>query len=281
MLPDNLIHSDEPVNPLLSNIRLPGESFQLPSRGLFYKKGQLAPHVTNGEVLVYPLTLIDEINLKSPDKLFSGVGLKDVCRKCIPDVLMPMNLLSNDIDFLMACLRKVTYGTAIEMKFMHNCENAKQHTYEVDLLKMIQSSKQLDPTRVKDEFQVTLPNGQVVHFHPSIFGIGVAKIHELLEARNAPPVVEVKSDLDEEHLAEIEVKDSLLGLIDRVDDIDDPKLISQWLGLIPIVWIKNIITPIATKVNDFGVDFDAKYVCLDCQQPASEQLNLNPIIFFS
>jgi len=39
-------------NPLLENLRLPGETVRLPSGGMFYKNGELASHVNNGEIHV-------------------------------------------------------------------------------------------------------------------------------------------------------------------------------------------------------------------------------------
>ena len=53
-------------NPLLQKIRLPGRIFQLPSRGLFYKNGELDESVKNGEIHVslrYGKALKDKITL--------------------------------------------------------------------------------------------------------------------------------------------------------------------------------------------------------------------------
>ena len=59
-------------NPLLRNIQLPGDTVRLPSRGIFYNNGELTPSTQNGEVHVYPMKAIDEIIMRSPDKLLSG-----------------------------------------------------------------------------------------------------------------------------------------------------------------------------------------------------------------
>ena len=39
-------------NPLLASLRIPGETFRLPSHGLFYTDGELDDSVVNGEVEV-------------------------------------------------------------------------------------------------------------------------------------------------------------------------------------------------------------------------------------
>ena len=57
------------TNPLLARVKIPGRIFQLPSAGIFYKNGELAEGIENGEVHVHPMTALDEINMKNPDKL--------------------------------------------------------------------------------------------------------------------------------------------------------------------------------------------------------------------
>lgn len=45
----------KPVNPLLSRIQMPGETFALPSGGVFYTHGELDDSVVNAEVRVHPI----------------------------------------------------------------------------------------------------------------------------------------------------------------------------------------------------------------------------------
>jgi len=46
-------------NPLLAAIKMPGRVFQLPSRGIFYKDGELDETCKNGEIHVQPLSALD------------------------------------------------------------------------------------------------------------------------------------------------------------------------------------------------------------------------------
>ena len=75
-----------PVNPLLERARLPGQTFTLPSKGLFYKHGEVDDSVlaAKGEVMVYPMVTLDEINIKTPDKLLNGTAITDVFKRCMP-----------------------------------------------------------------------------------------------------------------------------------------------------------------------------------------------------
>ena len=80
-------------NPLLSKVRMPGETYRLPSNDLFYHNDELDPSVRDGEVHVYPMTAVDEIIMKSPDMLFSGKAVEEVFLRCVPQIKKPMELL--------------------------------------------------------------------------------------------------------------------------------------------------------------------------------------------
>ena len=110
-----------------------GSTFQLPSRGLFYKKGELRDDVEMGEVHVHPMSAYDEILMKSPDQLYSGESVDKVFRRCIPQILNPSELISKDVDFLLVCLRQVTYGNDMEVTYTHSCEDAKSNSYIIPL----------------------------------------------------------------------------------------------------------------------------------------------------
>src|SRR5271170_226889 len=121
----------KPANPLLERIRMPGETFRLPSGALFYptESGILDSTVTDGEVHIHPMTALDEIALKTPDLLFSGLAVIQVFGRCIPQIKDAKRLLAKDVDFLLVALRKVSYGPEMELSYTHDCEKAKSHNY--------------------------------------------------------------------------------------------------------------------------------------------------------
>lgn len=103
-------------NPLLRRFsHMPPETFRLPSGGVFYTDGELDPEVVNGEVIVHPMTAIDEITIKSPDMMYQGSAIEKVFRRCIPQILKPKKLLAKDVDYLLVCLRIVTYGKTLNL----------------------------------------------------------------------------------------------------------------------------------------------------------------------
>ena len=168
------------VNPLLSKVSLPGETFRLPSGGLFYEDNELSSSVKDGEVMVNPMTAMDELLLKSPDKLLSGESVTDVFTNCIPDILNPSDLLAKDVDYLLMCLRMVSYGPNIEIRATHDCEDAKEHSYSIPLRPLILKAKPIIPTML-EKYNVTLSNGQVVRLHPPRF-MATVKVYQMFSS---------------------------------------------------------------------------------------------------
>ena len=129
----------ENTNPLLQKIKLPGRTFQLPSRGALYQNGEVAN--AEGEIHVHALSALAEINLKNPDLLFNGKAIQEVFSECIPEIKNASALYARDIDALMFFLRLVTYGPHFEISVKHNCEKAKDHAYVVNIEELTQQMK--------------------------------------------------------------------------------------------------------------------------------------------
>jgi hypothetical protein len=255
------------TNPLLSRVKIPGETIRLPSNGIFYVNGEISQDVTDGEIHLYPLTTMSEILLRSPDKLLNGEALIEVLMQSAPQVLKPMDLLSKDVDYILTALRKVTYGDVIEIKYQHTCENAKEHTYGVSLSRILGASKVIDPTTLNQVFALDLPNGQVVKLQPMRF----KNVIEIMQS-----VQSVASD--DKMIGEQLIK-SVSYMISAVDEISDPVMISEWLNQIPTTWFNDISKTIE-RISDWGPVFEYKDVCLDCGQEVELSVSLNPLTFF-
>lgn len=262
----------EPSNPLLAKLRLPGETYRLPSRGLFYEPGVLDSSVKNGELEVYPMTAMDEIILSTPDKLLSGKAIMEVFSRCIPQIKQPENLLSKDVDFLMVCLRAATFGPLMEVSYTHDCKGAKPHTYQVELQKMINQARQVDPTTISSTFFVSMSNGQKVTLTPMTFGnvMGLYQNTAMMKSEN-----EITTED-----ANVLILTTITNIIKSVDDITDKKHIMEWVGGIPISW-KRLIEKTAQESSAWGVDFKVDQTCLDCKQEIKIEITANPISFFS
>ena len=167
-------------NSLIAGLKLPGRIFQLPSRGLFYKNGELSNTIKEGEIHVRSMSALDEINLKNPDQLFSGAAVNTVFKQNIQGIENPAQLLAKDVDAIMLYLRTVTYGPSYEFSARHNCPGGKEHSYIADVDQMISTMKMMDPTTINDLFTVTLQNGQVVKLRPNRYQqvIDLIKLNE-------------------------------------------------------------------------------------------------------
>lgn len=258
------------TNPLLSKIQLPGETFQLPSQGIFYVNGELDESVKNGEVEVYPLKTIDEIVFNTPDKLLNGKSIVEVFGRCIPQILQPMKLLAKDVDFLLVCLRMVTYGRDMEIHYEHTCENSKDHTYNVNLQHIISSTQKFDPTSIESEYQLILPNQQVIQLHPMIYD-DVIRLYDI-------QTVKKNKEMSDEELEDMLIK-TMMGIIYSVDGIVDSELIYPWLKQLHLGY-KKLIENKIRLTTDWGVKYDTYHTCKDCNDDIIIKITANPIDFF-
>ena len=255
-----------PENPLLQRARMPGQTFALPSGGLFYTHGELDPTVKNGEVLVFPMVTMDELSIKTPDKIMNGTAVTEVFARCIPQIKRPELLLAKDVDFLLVCLRKVTYGNEMQVSYIHDCENAKEHSYMVSLDPLIATASKLDRSQI-DSYTLTLPNSQVVKLIPPKYNIML----EMYQAFN--------SELSDEETKQ-RVLNTTFSLIESVDGIEDRQMIHEWVRTISAGFTRKIGEHVA-KLSKWGPDLHAPLVCKDCQEEVKVEISLNPIHFFS
>lgn len=259
-----------PTNPLLQRIRMPGETFTLPSGGLFYHSGELDESVKNAEIHVYPMTAIDEITIKTPDLLFSGDAVRQVFARCIPQVKNVDALLVKDVDFLLVCLRKVSYGEELTVEHKHNCKDAKNHSYIINVTDFIRKAKRIDPTKFIQEFSVTLPNGQVVLLQPLRYKDYVDIMQ--FDDKN-------ENDMSPEQLRDIMIN-SMSNVIVKVDDVEDQTLIREWLAQVQPSFLRKINEKIQVTL-EWGPEFTTYVKCLDCDKMSEVTAPLNPLTFFT
>lgn len=260
--------SEQKINPLLEAIRVPGETFTLPSKGLFYKNNELA--VDNGEVHVHPMTTKHELIMKTPDKLFSGKAVNEIFKDCIPEVNEPGRLLAKDVDFLMMALRAVTYGDDLELSIKHECEGSKEHNYVVNVREILRASRAVDPTSIAKKFKMKLDNGQTLTLRPPTF-TSVIALYQALD-----------SSLEENNDEEIATRliENLVDMIEDVNGIDDKELILEWLTELRAGWVNDISDRIQQSSN-WGIESTTTIKCKDCEENIEVDVPTNPITFFT
>ena len=256
-------------NPLLEKLKLPGRIFQLPSRGIFYKNGELDSSIREAEVHIHSMSALDEIHMKNPDQLFSGDAVKAVFKSCVSGINLPNQLLSKDVDAILLFLRTVTYGPAYEFSAAHSCENAKDHTYVADIDQMISDMKTIDPTVIEDMYHCTLNNGQVIRLRPTRYQQTVDFV------KNNGNKAEITVEDEKKNLVSM-----LLGVIDSVDDVTDEKFIEEWISKIPSPMVNRMADKIE-KINDWGSDLLWTCKCRDCGENFKVEIPINPVSFFT
>ena len=271
--------AEGPVNPLLERARIPGETIRLPSCAIFYTNGELDDDVEDGEVHVYPMNATDEIVMASPAKLFSGDGVMEVIGRCVPSVLKPRELLAQDVDFLVLCLRKISYGPTFDFERIHDeCQAERpddqplrKQTFQADIGKILSQTKELEASKVAKIYRIELENGQIIKMQPMRFSSYV-KLMQI-----------VSQDIDsikEEHAQKDMMLDQLSDMILSVDEVADQSMIREWLEV--------IIPPHIHAINDrvsematWGINTKFEVKCRDCGEKMEVEMPTNPLSLFS
>jgi hypothetical protein len=264
------------LNPLLQNLRLPGETVRLPSKALYYSSEIVTDDVKkDGELHVYPMTTYEELLMKTPDLLYSGQAIIQTFARCIPQILDPLQMYSKDIDFLLIALRKVTYGSEITINYTHTCEDAEEHEYTYNVDQFIRSSKSIEGSYQPQDSKITLKNGQVVTVRPFI-------LQDVIDASQRSTSTQFDGMSELEFV--MAMKDIIVGgigpAITQVDEVVDREMITEWLEALPPPLISELSSKI-DKINQFGAIMDVEVTCQDCGEKLTINVPLNPQSFFT
>jgi hypothetical protein len=124
-------------NPLAKHFRQPSIYIKLPSNGKFYPEDSVEVGVT-GEIPVYPMTVQDEITIRTPDALMNGESIVKLIKSCCPSIKNPYDIPIIDLDTILIAIRIASYDQEIDIdsKCTH-CDNENSHS--VDLRKVLDS----------------------------------------------------------------------------------------------------------------------------------------------
>lgn len=138
------------VNPLFKHFRQPSVYVKLPSRGKFWPKNTLEIPA-NEELPIYPMTIKDEVLIKTPDALMNGSGVADVIHSCCPNIKDAWALPTIDLDTLLIAIRIASYGAFMDVDT--NCPHCnEENTHPVDLRVLMDEVKipNFDPIDIGD-----------------------------------------------------------------------------------------------------------------------------------
>jgi hypothetical protein len=272
-------------NPLISKVKLPGRIFQLPSKGKFYSAGVFAEHVNEAEIQVKPLSALAEMKMRSPDLLFTGRAIREICEECIPDILKPEQLISKDVDAIFCFLRIVTYGPEMKITHTHRCETGlgKQHDYLINLDTIVGAPRNECLDHIDILYKMTLSTGQVVHLRPVTFKDALDLNHLQQELTR---VAVDSGQTDHKALEKLVVTDlmSVIRGVEVEDEehqlITDRALIDGWIRSLQKKHFDEIVES-TKRCNEWGFNLTATLKCKDCEAEFQYNLELDPINFFS
>lgn len=150
------------ANPLAKHFRQPAIFLKLPSNGRYYPEGSLDLNLT-GEIPVYPMTVKDELLLKTPDALMNGTSTSEMIRSCCPNIKDPWAIPLVDLDAILIAVRLASYGQGMDInsKCTH-CGASNEHT--IDLRNLLDSLPPMSTAKNVAEL-----NDLILEFHPQTF----------------------------------------------------------------------------------------------------------------
>jgi hypothetical protein len=122
------------TNPLSKHFRQPAIYLKLPSGGRFWPEGSLDP-TPSGELPVFPMTIRDEIALKTPDALMNGAGVAEMITSCIPNIRDPYACPTVDLDAVLIAIRLASYGQGMDINSAcTHCKETNESTLNLNTL---------------------------------------------------------------------------------------------------------------------------------------------------
>lgn len=264
---------EEKFNPLIHKMHkanlMPGVTFRLPSRGLSYTNGELSDEVKDGEIIVHAMSTLDEIYLKSTDMLFQGTAVEKTVSRCCPQILKPLDLLSKDVDFILTCMRQVSYGNILSVPFKCDCETSKDTELSVPISNFLTNTRVISDESIKK-----------LSFELSGFSLKTKYVTFGQMVKLNQDNMTDSADQDEpEEIFNIFIK-NIAANISSIDAVVDQDLIIGFLKAQNRQFQMSVLKHIQ-DVNNWGVNFEYKFACKYCKKDKKISIALNPVSFFT
>jgi len=244
---------------------MPGVTYRIPSKGLTYTNGELADEVVDGEILVYPMTTLDEIYLRTPDMLFQGTAVQKVISRCCPQVQKPLELLSKDVDFILTAMRQVSYGDIMTVPYKCDCEKAKYVDLEVPVSSFMKKTKEM----TEDE----LANANFT-LNGFVFKTKYVTFAKMIEINQGAGDFETPDGIYTTFI------DNLVASISSVDTYEDQDIIKDFVRDLDREFQYKILENIQ-RINVWGMRLEHEFVCKYCGEKRTTPISLNPVSFFT
>ena len=218
-------------NPLQKYFRQPKIFIALPSKGLFYKSGNLQGDYTN--VPVFGMSGMDEILFKTPDALFNGEASSKVIESCCPYIKNAREMPSLDVDALLMAIRIATYGEA--MTIAHVCKSCgADNEFDIDLKPVVAYFNDITYDGSVPIGEITVKLRPLNYEEMTQFGVENFKLQRMLYQINDIPQDKQQEHLDKiyQRLAEIQVELFMMSIESVLTPdglVEDKEMIKEWL----------------------------------------------------
>jgi hypothetical protein len=271
-------------NPLAAYFRVPGITITLPSKGKFYPEGAVTYTMT-GDIPVYPFRAADELLMKSPEALMSGLALETMIQSCVPAISCNPKIVSVcDMDVIMLAVRAASYGNKMEIE--STCPKCQtENLFECDILSLLGTA-----TDVPDDTSVRLSADVVIYLRPhNISDLSTLQMTAFSEARAMQAVEGQSDDVKLEamregyrKLSELDGKITsgcMLKVVTPNGVVTNRAHILDFSKNISAEWSKKIGEKIG-ELNKCGVDKKIKMTCIKCEHEWDTSVEFDPTSFF-
>lgn len=272
-------------NPLAKHFRQPAIYVKLTSGGTFWKEGSLELPVT-GEMPVYPMTVKDEIVIRTPDALINGTSVVSVIQSCCPNIKNAWEMPSVDVDSTLIAIRIASYGQT--MTISAKCPKCnEEHDYDIDLQSTLSRIRMPDYNE-----SILTDDGLEIKFKPlsyhQVSQVGnmsfeQQKILQALGDENLSD--EIRSSEYEKHVAKmIEINNQNVTnctrciIADGVE-VTDPKFISEYYKNAESL----VIRKVQDKIKEFSDTVSVKKenaTCSSCEENFKINIEFDYSSFF-
>lgn len=270
-------------NPLLAFTRMPGMHIKLPSQGAYMPPGSLRLTAT-GELPVYPMRAADEVLMKNPDALMSGLAVEQLILSCVPGISNPQTISMPDLDVLLLAIRAASYGE--QMEFEVKCPKCgEENAFDAHLPSLLGNVTELPVS-----CPVPLTEGVTAYMRP--YALRNATQVAVISFEETRRIQSAEGKPDDERaqivsvslkritaLTEMMLKDCVMCVEIPTGQVTDPTHIGQFLSNIPRSWTKRMEDALK-DLNSHGLSKKIQPVCSKCAHEWETELEFDPSSFF-
>ena len=271
-------------NPLFKHFRQPAIYLKLPTQGRFWPDDAVDIPPT-GELPIYPMTVKDEITIKTPDALMNGVGVVDTIQSCCPNIKNAWKIPAADLDAILIAIRLASYGAEMDIDTV--CPKCQETNSNVIDLRML-----LDNLKIPN-FEPTKIDNLTFNFKPQAFDTMNNTNMMVFEQRKLLDAITSSELSDEEKTAQFNLifpkltEMNVLALVYCIDSIvtEDGKEVNEFRFIKEFIenCDRNVYAEIKDKIEKMTQSArpdPLEIECPECKDTYKSELNFDNANFF-